>query len=113
VLNGWVTSSGPKGVRIIADLEILTGIAYIFLGFFLLIYFAISGVSVVAIGLILIYMGWALDKLESWAWWGSLLLNGMMCVGNIVFAGEYLLIVLSIVIIIYLLTPGVRGRFFQ
>jgi hypothetical protein len=113
VLTGWYSSSGPRGVRILADLEILTGIAYIFLGGFFLFYFAISGVGVIALGLILIYMGWALDKLEIWAWWGSLLLNGAICVGNIIFAGEYLLIILSIAIIIYLLTPGVRSRFFQ
>lgn len=112
-MNGWVSSSGPRGVRILADLEILVGIAYIFLGVFLLFYFVIPGVSVIALGLILIYMGWALDKLEIWAWWGSLLLNGVICVGNIISAGEYLLIILSIAIIIYLLTPGVRGRFFQ
>ncbi len=112
MLTGW-WSSTPRGVGILADLEILVGIAYIFLGVVFLFSFLISGVSVIALGLILIYMGWALARLEIWAWWGSLLLNGVICVGNIIFAGEYLLIILSIAIIVYLLTPGVRNRFFQ
>jgi hypothetical protein len=113
VLTGWWSSSAPRGVGILADFEIIVGIAYIFLGVVFLFSFLISGVGVVALGLILIYMGWALAKLEIWAWWGSLLLNGVICVGNIIFAGEYLLIILSMMITIYLLTPGVRSRFFQ
>jgi len=113
MLSGWYSSNAPRGVRILADFEILVGIAYILLGIFLLFYLAISGVSVIALGLILAYMGWALDKLEIWAWWGSLLINAAIFIGNIIFGGDCLYIILSTVIIIYLLTHVIRSRFFQ
>lgn len=112
-LSKWYSSSSPRGVRVLADFEILIGVAYILLGTFLLYFLLLSGVSAIAFGLALIYMGWALDKLEIWAWRGSLLVNGAICVSNIIFGGDYLSFILSFAIIIYLLTPGVRSRFFQ
>ncbi|MFW9887463.1 MAG: hypothetical protein ACFFER_04735 [Candidatus Thorarchaeota archaeon] len=112
-MSKWYSSTSPRGVRVLAEFEILVGIAYILLGTFLLYFLAISGVGAITLGLILIYMGWALDKLEIWAWQGSLLMNGAICFGNIIFGGDYLSFILSLAIIIYLLTPGVRSRFFQ
>ena len=112
-MAGWHSPSSPRGVGILADLEILVGIVYIFLGFYLIFNFATSGLGVASSGLILIYMGWSLSKLEIWAWWGSLLLNCAIFIGNIIFSGEFLPIILSLVIIIYLITPGVRSRFLQ
>jgi hypothetical protein len=113
MLSSWYSSNAPWGVRILSDFEILVGLGYILLGTFLLLYIAISGVGIIALGLILIYMGWALNKLEIWAWWGSILINAAICAGNIIFGGDYLHIILSVVILVYLLTPGIRSRFFQ
>ncbi|MFW9912263.1 MAG: hypothetical protein ACFFEU_07315 [Candidatus Thorarchaeota archaeon] len=112
-MSKWYSSSSPLGVGVLADFEILVGIAYILLGTFLLYFLAISGVAIIALGLTLIYMGWALDKLEIWAWWGSLLMNGAICVSHIIFGGDYLSFIISLAIIIYLLTPRIRSRFFQ
>ncbi|MFW9845417.1 MAG: hypothetical protein ACFFD6_01610 [Candidatus Thorarchaeota archaeon] len=111
-MSRWYSSSGPQGVTIIADIEILVGIAYIIIGIFVLIASIIPGVVFLALGPILICMGWALDKLEIWAWWGSLLINATTFVGNYFFGGDYLQIIISAVIIIYLMTPGVRDKFF-
>ncbi|MHA2143672.1 MAG: hypothetical protein ACXADC_14340 [Candidatus Thorarchaeota archaeon] len=107
------SSKSPRGIEILADLEILVGIGSIVFGIFLILYIDISGVIALLGGGLLIAMGWALHKLEPWAWWGSLIVNVVLCVGHIAFAGNYLLFILSFSFIVYLLTPGVRSRFFQ
>ncbi len=112
-LLGMMSSSNPRAIGILADLEILAGIGSIVFGIFLILYIDVSGVIALLGGGLLITMGWALDRLEPWAWWGSLMVNVALCVGHIAFAGNYLLFILSFAFIVYLLTPGVRSRFFQ
>jgi hypothetical protein len=75
-------------------------------------------------GVILMAIGWALDDLHSWAWWGSILtnlgvLNGVI-VGMLIDIPSAITtllyniigIAVAITIIVYLLTPGVRNQFF-
>jgi uncharacterized membrane protein len=68
-------------------------------------------------------MGWALDALHSWAWWGNVLTNAALLLAILIGAlmdipsasdilfSNIINIVLAIAIIVYLLTPDVRNQF--
>ncbi|MFW9800616.1 MAG: hypothetical protein ACFFD9_09280 [Candidatus Thorarchaeota archaeon] len=122
-MEGIRPSSSPRGVGIIADIQILFGIAYSVLGLLVLFYAIAYGLLLIIGGAILIATGWALGDLHVWAWWGSVLTNVGILVGvligvlmDISSAGITLFsniigVAMAITIIAYLSTPGVRTKF--
>jgi len=113
----------PRGVRIIAALEILCGIGCVILGLVVLLSATVNGLLLIGYGVVLIAMGGALEALHSWAWWGNVLTNAVLLSGilievlmdspsasDILFS-NIISIALDIGIIVYLLTPGVRSQF--
>jgi len=107
----------------IADLEILCGIGCSILGLIVLVLGNVNGLLLIGYGVVLIAMGWALDALHSWAWWGNILTNVGLLLGTLIrmlmdipsdsitLFSNIISIVLAIAIIVYLLTPGVRSQF--
>ena len=107
----------------IATLEILCGMGCSTLGLLVLLFDIVNGLLLIGYGVVLIAMGWALDDLYSWAWWGNVLTNAALLLGilirvlmDIPSASGFLFsniisIALEIVIITYLLTPSVRSHF--
>ncbi len=122
-LKGIGSSDSPKGVGMIATLEILYGMGFSVLGLLVLFFDIVNGLLLIGYGVVLIAMGWALDDLYSWAWWGNVLTNAALLLGilirvlmDIPSASGFLFsniisIALEIVIITYLLTPSVRSHF--
>ena len=122
-MKGIRSSDSPRGVGMIADLEILCGIGCSVLGLIVLVSGGVAGLLLIGYGVVLIAMGWALDALHSWAWWGNILTNVALLLGtltrmlldipsdSVTLFSNIISIVLSIVITVYLLTPGVRSQF--
>ena len=122
-MKGMGSSDGPRGVGMIATLEILCGMGCSALGLLVLLLDIVNGLLLLGYGVVLIVMGWALDALYSWAWWGNVLTNAVMLLGiltrvlmdipsaSITLFNNILSIALSSAIIVYLLTPGVRSQF--
>jgi len=122
-LKGIRSSDSPRGVGMIATLEILFGIGISVLGLLVLFFDIVNGLLLIGYGVVLIAMGWALDALHSWAWWGNVLTNAVLLLGILirvlmdipsasdVLFSNIISIVLEIAIIVYLLTPGVRSQF--
>ena len=122
-MEGIGSSDGPRGVGMIAALEILFGIGFSVLGLLVLLFDIVNGLLLLGYGVVLIALGWALDALLSWAWWGNVLTNAVLLFGilirvlmDIPSASDILFsniisIALEIAIIVYLLTPGVRSQF--
>ncbi len=122
-MKGIRSSDSPRGVGMIATLEILYGMGFSALGLLVLFFDIVNGLLLIGYGVVLIAMGWALDALHSWAWWGNVLTNAVLLLGilirvlmdipsaSITLFNSILSIALSIAIIVYLLTPGVRSQF--
>ncbi len=122
-MKGIGSSDSPKGVSIIATLEILCGMGCSALGLLVLLFDIVNGLILIGYGVVLIAMGWALDALHSWAWWGNVLTNAALLLAILIGAlmdipsasdilfSNIINIVLAIAIIVYLLTPDVRNQF--
>ena len=122
-MEGMRSSGSPRGVSMIAALEILCGIGCFVLGLIFLLSVTVSGLLLIGSGVVLIAMGGALEALHSWAWWGSVLISAGSLLGiligvlidipsaSITLFSNIVSIALDIAIIVYLLTPGVRSQF--
>jgi len=122
-LKGLRLSDSPRGVGMIADLEILCGIGCSVLGLIVLVSGSINGLPFIGYGVVLIAMGWALDAMHSWAWWGNILTNVVSLLGTLIgmlmdfpsgsttLFSNIISIALSTVITVYLLKPSVRSQF--
>ena len=122
-MKGIRSSDSPRGVGMIATLEILCGMGCSVLGLIVLVSGGVAGLLLIGYGVVLIAMGWALDALHSWAWWGNILTNVALLLGtltrmlmdipsdSVTFFSNITSIVLSVVITVYLLTPGIRSQF--
>ena len=122
-MKGLRLSDSPRGVGMIADLEILCGIGCSVLGLIVLVSGSINGLPFIGYGVVLIAMGWALDALHSWAWWGNILTNVVLLLGTLIgmlmdfplgsttLFSNIISIALSAVITVYLLKPSVRSQF--
>ncbi len=122
-MKGIKSSDSPRGVGMIADLEILCGIGCSVLGLIVLVSGGIVGLLLIGYGVVLIALGWALDALHSWAWWANILTNVVVLLGTLIrmlmdipsdsitLFSNIISIALSIAIIVYLLAPSVRSQF--
>ncbi len=125
----------PLGVTILAVLSILGGILFLLLGILAsvlgaafagtmmtgmkglpLFIFAAVGVVFIILGLIELVVGWGLWKGASWAWWVTVILNGLGVIlalvslagGNV---GGIVTLIIDAVILYYFLKPHVKAFF--
>jgi hypothetical protein len=118
--SGYSAPSGnrPLGVTILAVLQILGGIMYLFTGslLFIIPFFGwIFGGVIVVIGLFELIIGWGLWSMKSWAWITALILNiislilslAQALIGSI----DYIGIIISLIIILYLQQADIKSRF--
>jgi hypothetical protein len=108
----------PKGLGIVAALQIVMGFAFSCIGLFSLIMAgSLYGFVLIGAGVVTFILGWELENLTLWAWMGTIVVFTLGLVGFIL-GGSWsdplwnvLNIAPSLVIIVYLLLPGVRSRF--
>ena len=113
-----------KGLSVIGDLYILMGLEVGIAGIFFLWSLNLIGLVFLGFGFFLAAIGYYLDDLRPWTWWGAFLGN-LGAGGTIGFtiAGSPLVITVSLIYIvaqaaltfgicIYLLRPSVRSLFF-
>ena len=122
-MKGIGSSDSPRGVGMIATLEILIGMGCSALGLLVLFFDIVNGLLLLGYGVVLIALGWALDALHSWAWWGNVMTNAVLLIGILIIVlmdipsassvlfSNIVNIALEIAIIVYLLTPSVRRQF--
>ena len=99
----------PVGVIIICILQFIGAILMIIMGALVGILGAgygsglafITGVAVLAIGIVLIFATLALWALKSWGWWVSIILNILIIVTGAV-GGLWIGLIIPIITIIYL-----------
>ena len=113
-----------KGLSLIGDLYILLGIAMILMSILFLLSMNLYGLVFGGMGLFVISVGYYLDDLEVWAWWGALLGNvgSISLLFSIIVAGPFQVTIttiyyfvqacLQVAMFVYLLRPSVRSLFF-
>ena len=113
-----------KGLSLIGDLYVLMGLGLIIGGIFSLWTLNLIGLIFISLGFFLAAIGYYLDELKPWAWWGAFL--GNLTSGGVIsltIAGSPLVIAITmsfvllqisitVGIFIYLLRPSVRNLFF-
>ncbi|TFG14780.1 hypothetical protein EU537_02240 [Candidatus Thorarchaeota archaeon] len=102
-------SNRPLGVTLIAILQILQAIALIVFGILTLVV-PFIGIPLLVIGLILFYIGKGLWEMENWAWLWAIILNiigGLIAIAS----NNWISLVLSVIIVIYLNTEDIKSRF--
>lgn len=109
----------PFGVTLIAALLALDGILAIIQSFALL-FSPVAFILTLVFGLALLYLAYAMWKLQPWAWLATLILEGL----NAFFAllavisapgavGAWISLIIAAVIIFYLTRPEVRDAFYH
>jgi hypothetical protein len=103
----------PLGVLLLAGLQGLQALVLLLPGLFLMIIPIIGwiiGVPMIAIGLFLMFIAWGLFTMQSWAWLWALVMN---IIGLIVslFGANWLGVILSLIIVLYLNQSDIRNRF--
>ena len=108
----------PLGVTILAILQILGGFFMLITGALaalaglLFIIFAIIGVAMMILGLIGLVVGFGLWGLKSWAWTWAMIVNILSIIfGLFNLQANFVSIVISLIIIIYLNQPDIKRRF--
>lgn len=108
----------PLGVTILAILQILGGLMMLVLGALatlaglLFILFAIVGVAMVILGFLGLIVGFGLWGLKSWAWTWAMIVNILTIIlGLFDLASNFVSIVISLIIVIYLNQPDIKRRF--
>ncbi len=120
--TGYSAPSGerPLGVTIIAILQILgnlivlSGAVLIMMGAALIPFlgaiFLILGGIMALFAIFGLVVGWGLWSLKSWAWMVALILNILNVILNI-FSGQYIAIIIPLIIVIYLQQGEVKSTF--
>ena len=99
----------PFGVTLIALLQILQALVLLVFGILTLI-IPFIGIPLLVIGLISFYIGKGLWEMENWAWLWAVILNiigGLIAIA----ASNWISLVLSLIIVIYLNTEDIKSRF--
>ena len=123
-INEAMSSHTLRGLSLIGDLYILLGIGMILMSTIFLVSMNLYGLVFTGMGVFVIGIGYYLDDLRVWAWWGALLGNvGFISfLLSIMFAGQFQITpttayysvqaCLQAAMFVYLLRPSVRGLFF-
>jgi uncharacterized membrane protein HdeD (DUF308 family) len=113
-----VSDERPLGVTILAILQILGGLVMLVVGALatlaglLFILFAIVGIVMVILGLLGLVVGFGLWGLKSWAWMWAMIVNILSIIfGLFNLQANFVSIVISLIIIIYLNQPDIKRRF--
>jgi hypothetical protein len=117
-------SHNLRGLSLIGDLYILLGIGMVLMSTIFLVSMNLYGLVFTGMGVFVVSIGYYLDDLRVWAWWGALLSNvGFISfLLSIMFAGQFQVTptiayysvqaCLQAAMFVYLLRPSVRGLFF-
>ncbi|MHA1637779.1 MAG: hypothetical protein ACTSUB_07165 [Candidatus Thorarchaeota archaeon] len=109
----------PLGVTILAILQLLGALAYLLIGIPVLLLAILVGPIAIILALpfvILGIIGFLLFRglwgLKSWAWMWTMIVN---IIGILLFfaniSGDYLGVLISVIIVVYLFAPGVKDQF--
>jgi hypothetical protein len=121
-------SDKPMGVLILAILQLIGALLYLWAGAVLLmvaaeaglfaILFAFPALIYLIVGLIGLILFYGLYTTKGWAWLWTLIINLLGLVGGVLRIGELLAdfvalgsFVVSLIIVIYLLLPATRAHF--
>ena len=74
-INEAMSSHTLRGLSLIGDLYILLGIGMILMSTIFLVSMNLYGLVFTGMGVFVIGIGYYLDDLRVWAWWGALLGN--------------------------------------
>lgn len=115
-------SGRPLGVVILALLQILSGLFYVVAGGLAVlaaglagifgIILLLAGAVLLIVGIVGLIIGFGLWNMRSWAWLWAIIINILgiiFSLGNP--AQNALGIIVSLIIIIYLMTPDIKSRF--
>ncbi|TFF92151.1 hypothetical protein EU545_01850 [Candidatus Thorarchaeota archaeon] len=103
----------PLGVLILAGLQVIQALVLLIPAALLMIIPFIGwilGLPMLLVGLFLFFIAWGLLTMQSWAWTWALIMNiiGLLiALVNRNFIG----VILSLVIVLYLNQPEIKGRF--
>ena len=108
----------PLGVTILAILQILGGLLMLvagalasLAGIFIILFVAV-GVAMLILGLLGVVVGFGLWGLKSWAWTWAMIVNILSIIfGLFNFGANFVSIVISLIIVIYLNQPDIKSRF--
>lgn len=120
--TGYSAPSGdrPLGVTILAVLEIIVAILYLFSGISFILLGAVipylvglgiifGGVFIV-FGILYFILGWGLWSLKSWAWMAALILNIIGLILAII-GSDWISVIINLIIILYLQQGEIKSRF--
>ena len=105
-------ASRPLGVTILAIIQLLGALFYLVSGVLILLVFPLIGIALTAVGVIGMILFYGLWKLKTWAWFWTMIVNilGIIFSLSNVWA-NIISIVLSAIIVVYLLMPGIKEHF--
>ena len=101
----------PLGVTILAILQLLGALVYL-AGVLIILIFPLIGIALTIVGVIGMILFYGLWKLKTWAWFWTMIVNilGIIFSLSNVWA-NIISIVLSAIIVVYLLMPGIKEHF--
>jgi len=112
------TRSRPLGVTIIAVIMAVLGIFDIIGGIVIMGSYSTLGIITLIIGVLYLVLAWGLWTVQTWAFWGTVILavltiiNGIFGIGGGVPATGIVSLVLAIVVLIYMFADrNVRAAF--
>ena len=112
------TRSRPLGVTIIAVIMAVLGIFDIIGGIVIMGSYSTLGIITLIIGVLYLILAWGLWTLQTWAFWGTVILavltiiNGIFGIGGGVPATGIVSLILAIVVLIYMFADrNVRAAF--
>ena len=112
----------PLGVTILALLQILSGLFWLVTGGLAVaaaglagifgIILLLAGAVLVIIGIIGLIIGFGLWNMRSWAWIWAIIINILGIIFSLTNPLQNALgIIISLIIVIYLMTPDIKSRF--
>ncbi|MHA2602104.1 MAG: hypothetical protein AM324_008260 [Candidatus Thorarchaeota archaeon SMTZ1-83] len=115
-------SGRPLGVTILALLQILAGLAWLVLGATAVLAAGLAGIFgfillfggaiLLIVGIIGLIIGFGLWGMKSWAWIWAIIVNFISLIIGLTNPAQNVLgLAISLIIIIYLMTPDIRSRF--
>ena len=112
------TRSRPLGVTIIAVIMAVLGIFDIIGGIVIMGSYSTLGIITLIIGVLYLILAWGLWTLQTWAFWGTVILavltiiNGIFGIGGGVPATGIVSLILAVVVLIYMFVDrNVRAAF--
>src|ERR1700681_4666399 len=117
-MQNLITRTRPLGITIIAIIMAILGIFDIIGGIVMMGSYSTLGIITLIIGVLYLVLAWGLWTLQTWAFWGTVILvvltiiNGIFGIGSGVPATGIVSLILAIVVLIYMFADrNVRAAF--